>query len=156
MFLVLLGLCLAVEYSASVVTRPAIEGWYRAVERPAWTPPDIAFPIVWTLLYIAMATAAWLAWRAEPGASRGALWTFVAQLALNASWSFVFFGLQDVALAFVNIVALFLAILAATVAFAQRSRLAAWLMVPYIAWVGYATALNGAILEMNGRFPLAS
>ena len=150
MLLGLLALCLAVEYSAAAVTRPAVDAWYQTLQRPAWTPPDLAFPIVWTILYLAMALAAWLAWRAAPPVAAGALAPFAVQLALNGAWSLVFFGLHRPDLAFVVILALLLAILGTTVAFAQRSAAAAWLMVPYAAWVAYATTLNAGILWLNG------
>ncbi len=147
--LLFLVICLGVEYAAGSVTRPAIEPFYRHLAKPAWTPPDWAFPIVWTILYILMAVAAWEAWRKATWAAAGALVPFFVQLALNGAWSFVFFGEGAIAAGFVVILALLLAILATMAAFGQRSRVAAWLMAPYALWVGYAAALNGAIVLMN-------
>jgi len=146
----LLALCLAVDYLSATVTRPAIETWYQTLERPAWTPPDLAFPIVWLILYLAMAVAAWLAWRAAPRIAAGALVPFAIQLAINAAWPVVFFGWQRPDLAFAVVLALLLAILGTTAAFAQRSRAAAWLMVPYALWVAYATTLNAGVVWLNG------
>lgn len=147
--LLFLVVCLAVELAAASVTQPAIEPWYRNLAKPAWTPPDQVFPIVWTLLYVMMAGAAWQAWRTAPSRFGWPLACFLVQLALNGAWSYVFFGMGDIVAAFLVIVALILAILAATVAFAQVSRAAGLLMVPYLLWVGYAAALNGAIVQMN-------
>jgi tryptophan-rich sensory protein len=147
--LLFLVLCLAVEVAAASVTQPAIEPWYRNLAKPAWTPPDQAFPIVWTLLYILMAVAVWQAWRDAPNRFGWPLACFLIQLALNGAWSYVFFGMGEIVAAFLVIMALVLAILATVVTFAQVSRPAAWLMLPYLLWVGYATALNGAIVQMN-------
>lgn len=147
--LLLVGLCLAVEMAAAALTRPAIEPWYRDLAKPAWTPPAAAFPIVWTGLYLLMAAAAWQAWRAAPAYAGWPLACFFVQLALNGAWPAIFFALGDIAGAFLGIVALLLAIVATTVAFAQLDRIAGWLMVPYLLWVGYAGALNAAIVRMN-------
>ncbi|SDF46711.1 TspO and MBR related proteins [Limimonas halophila] len=146
--LLFLAICVGVEWSASVVTRPAVEGWYQALPKPAWTPPDIAFPIVWTILYVLMAVAAWLAWRAAPRLSHWPLAIFGVQLALNAAWSYVFFGFGWIAGGFVVILALALAIAATIVAFSRVSRTAAWLLVPYQLWVLYAATLNGGIVQL--------
>jgi len=146
--LLFLALCAGVEWSASVVTRPAVAGWYQAIPKPAWTPPDIAFPIVWTILYIMMAVAAWLAWRAAPRHAGWPLAIFFVQLALNAAWSYVFFGFGWIAAGFVVLLALTLAIAATIAAFSRVSRPAAWLLVPYQIWVLYAATLNGGIVQL--------
>ena len=121
--------------------------WYQALEKPSWTPPDWLFPPVWTLLYLAIAFAGWLSWRrtSKPVTVSSILWFL--QLLLNASWSWVFFGLREPTFALANIVVL----LAMIVAFAvvTESRLAAALFVPYALWVGYATALNLQIVRLN-------
>mgnify|MGYP006421140905 CR=1 FL=1 len=147
--ILLLAICAVVEYAAAVVTRPAVATWYQDIQRPAWTPPDMAFPIVWTTLYVLMALAAWQAWRRVPHAAAGALIPFLIQLALNAAWSYAFFGYGNFPLGFVVLVALVLAVLATITAFAQRSGLAAWLMAPYLVWICYAAALNARIVQLN-------
>lgn len=127
-----------------------MQTWYQEIERPSWTPPDLAFPIVWTLLYLTMAVAAWLVWRWGGGAQlRRAFLLFALQLGLNFAWSFLFFGLRSPLLGLIDIVALWLAILATMAAFAPISRLAFWLMVPYWLWVTYAASLNLGILILN-------
>jgi tryptophan-rich sensory protein len=123
-------------------------GWYAALEKPSWTPPNWLFSPVWTLLYIAIAVAGWLVWRKtrKIGAPL-AIW--FAQLVLNAAWSWLFFGVHRTGLALADIV-LMLALIAAFIATARReSRLAAGLFIPYFLWVAYATSLNLAIWRMN-------
>ena len=106
------------------------------------------FAPVWITLYTLMGVAAWLVWRTGPGRRRSLTW-FAVQLALNAAWTPVFFGLRAIGAGLVVIVLLELAILATIAAFAPRSRLAAALLVPYAAWVGFATALNAALWIAN-------
>jgi len=131
--------------------------WYAALEKPAWNPPAWVFAPVWTLLYAMMAVAGWLVWRAGGSAvggagapSRGiALGVYALQLVLNGAWSWLFFGLQRPGLAFAEIVALWLAILATTVLFWRVKPLAGALLVPYLAWVAFAAVLNLALWRLN-------
>jgi len=121
--------------------------WY---ERPSWAPPDWVFGPVWTLLYTLMALAAWLVWRrAGFAAAHGALGAYIVQLALNASWTPVFFGLRMPGAAFALIIALWIAIIITVVLFAQHSAAAAWLLSPYLAWVTFAAALNLRIWQLT-------
>jgi len=149
-FLGLLAVCLGVGALGALVTAPAVSAWYPTLAKPAWTPPDGAFGPVWTALYLAMAVAAWRVlvrdgWRE----GRLPLIAFAVQLALNAAWSWIFFGARAPCPAFVEILFLWPVVLATTMLFFARSRLAGWLMVPYLAWAAYAAALNGAICSMN-------
>ncbi len=124
--------------------------WYASLAKPAWTPPGAAFGPVWTALYALMGIAAWLVWRRE--GFRGsilALTLFLAQLVLNAAWTWLFFGLQRPGLAFLEIAVLWAMILAVTASFWRESRVAGALMLPYLAWVGFASFLNFAIWRMN-------
>jgi benzodiazapine receptor len=124
--------------------------FYGQLRQPAWAPPAWVFGPVWSLLYMAMAVAAWIVWRERSWArARGALGLFVAQLALNALWSWLFFAWHRGALAFVDIVLLILLIVSTIVAFARIRRLAAWLLAPYLAWVCFAAALNFAVWQLN-------
>ncbi len=121
--------------------------WYTS---PSWAPPDWVFGPVWTALYTMMAVAAWLVWRRRGfSAARAALGVYILQLALNAAWTPVFFGLRMPGAAFVVIVALWVAIAAATVLFWKHSRAAGALFVPYIAWVSFAGALNFSIWRLT-------
>lgn len=141
----------------SRATLPAISGWYAGLSKPSWTPPNWVFGPAWTLLYILMAVAAWLVWRTrarlqQVGQSAplgGALVPYAVQLALNLLWSLLFFGGQLVLAAMIDITGLLVAILVTITAFARRSRLAAWLLAPYFAWVCYAASLNLGILLLN-------
>ena len=124
--------------------------WYQTLVKPSWTPPSWLFGPVWTLLYGMMAAAAWLVWK-RYGLS-GALVplaAFVVQLALNAAWSWLFFGLHRPGLAFTEIVLLWLAILATLLLFWSEERLAGVLLIPYIAWVSFAAVLNFTLWRLN-------
>lgn len=140
-------LCFGVSVLGARATLPALAEWYPALEKPPWTPPGWVFGPVWTLLYPLVAVAGWLAWR--EGRCRLGMLLFFLQLALNAAWPWLFFGQRRPDLALVAIVALWLAILGTIVAFWRVSRGAALLLVPYLAWVGFASALNHAIWKLN-------
>jgi tryptophan-rich sensory protein len=121
--------------------------WYAALTKPPWTPPDAAFPIVWSALYVCIGVAAALVWRAT--SDRRPLLPWFVQLALNALWSGLFFGLHQPLLALVEIVLLWLAIVVTLRAFHRVRPLAAWLLAPYLAWVTLATTLNAALWWLN-------
>lgn len=120
--------------------------WYAALDKPSWTPPSAAFGIAWTLLYIAIALAGWLEWREVQG-MRASIIAWGAQLILNAAWSWLFFGLHRIGIAFVDILLLLIAIIAFMIT--ARSRVARWLFLPYTLWVAFAGALNLSILLDN-------
>jgi translocator protein len=151
---VLLGfvlVALAAGGLGSLATVPAVPGWYAGLAKPSWTPPSWLFGPVWTLLYLTMGVAAWLVWR-EAGGVRAAglpLTIWLVQLALNALWSFLFFGLRQPGWAFVEVVVLWLAILATVAACWRISPTAGAVLLPYLLWVSYAAALNGALWWMN-------
>lgn len=144
-------LCLGVGFIESVYTRPEIPTWYAGLTKPFWTPPPIAFPIVWTALYILMAIALWRLWdRADPSkARRQAIGLFLVQLALNAIWSPVFFGWHEIRTALVIILLLLLSIAATIAASLRADRAAAWLLMPYVVWVAYATTINAGVVALN-------
>lgn len=119
--------------------------WYYNLDKPSWTPPDWAFPVVWTILYIIMAYAAWRVWDLDGLGLAIIVWGI--QLALNAGWSAVFFGIKNPELALAELVAFWLALALTIVLFAQVDTLAAVLMVPYIVWVTVAGALNLSIVR---------
>ena len=124
--------------------------WYSALKKPVWNPPAWVFGPVWTALYTMMAVAAWLVWcRGGFVNQRGPLTLFLVQLALNAAWTPLFFGLHLPGLAFAEIMLLWLTIAATLAAFRRVSRAAAWLLVPYLLWVGFAAALNFALWRLN-------
>jgi tryptophan-rich sensory protein len=148
--LLLLALCLGVGFLGSLVTGPAVESWYPTLTLPSWRPPDAAFPIVWTTLYVLMAVSAWLVWRKRPFAEvRDALILFAVQLGANLAWSFLFFGLRSPLLGLLDILLLDLLLVAMIVVFWRHDRLAAAMNLPYLVWVLFATALNLWIVFEN-------
>ena len=146
-----LGFWLAVTFAAAWIGSRFQPGeWYAGLVKPVLTPPPWVFGPVWTLLYVMMGTAAWLVWRTHGLAK--AIWPlglFLGQLALNALWSYLFFGLQRPGLAFLDIVALWLGILATLLAFWRAYPPAGLLLVPYLLWVSFATYLNFQFWRLN-------
>jgi tryptophan-rich sensory protein len=124
--------------------------WYAALRKPSWNPPGWVFGPVWSALYTMMAVAVWLVWkRGGFVAQRRPLALFLAQLFLNAAWTPLFFGLHRPGIALVEIVLLWLAIAATLAAFRPVSRVAVWLLAPYLVWVSFATMLNLALWRLN-------
>lgn len=124
--------------------------FYAQLERPAWAPPAWLFGPVWTALYLLMGLAAWLVWKERGWAgARGALSLYIAQLAANSLWSWIFFAWHRGAWALAEILALAALIVATMAAFARVRRLAAALLAPYLAWVLFATALTAALWRRN-------
>ncbi len=142
---------MAAALLGGLVTRANIPTWYAAIERPSFTPPNGVFGPVWTVLFAMIALSAYRILSRPPSpARRGALAVFAAQLALNTAWSFAFFGLRSPLAGLLVIVPLWASIALTIARFAPLDRTAAWLLVPYLAWVSYATALNIAIWWLNG------
>lgn len=124
--------------------------WYASLKKPTWNPPGWIFGPVWTTLYIMMSVSAWLVWkRGGFAAQLGPLALFLAQLALNALWTPLFFGLRQPGLAFAEILLLWLAITVTIVVFHRVSPAAAWLLAPYLAWVSFAAVLNFTLWRLN-------
>jgi benzodiazapine receptor len=141
------ALCLAAAWFGSRFEPGA---WYTGLARPAYTPPAWVFAPVWTLLYMLMALAAWLVWREHGFAGAPiALSLFMVQLALNAAWSWIFFGLHRPGLALAEIQILWWAIMVTLIAFWRRRRLAGRLLLPYLLWVTFATVLNFGFWQLN-------
>jgi translocator protein len=145
-----LATCFLVASVSSTFSIPAIPHWYAALNKPSFNPPNSVFGPVWTILYALMAIAAWLVSR-EPasGLRSSALRIFWLQLFLNFAWSWIFFRQHQLAGALLEIVLLWLAIVAATALFSRVSRVATWLLLPYLAWVAFATILNYEIWRLN-------
>lgn len=145
--IVSLALCFS---AAAIGTRFMPGEWYAGLAKPSWNPPGWLFGPVWSLLYTLMGVAAWRVWR--KAGFRGAplaMAAFAIQLVLNAVWSWLFFGLHRMDLAFVEIVALWCAILATAIAFHRIDRPAAWMLAPYLAWVAFASVLNATLWRLN-------
>ena len=135
----------------SLFTYRSISTWYTALEKPFFSPPNWVFAPVWIALYTLMGIAAYLVWKKgmKKKNVRTSLYLFGAQLVLNALWSILFFGMRSLLYSFLEIVALWLLILATTLQFYKISRKAAMLMVPYVLWVSFAALLNLSILMLN-------
>jgi tryptophan-rich sensory protein len=143
--------CVIVGSLGSLVTVTGPGSWYASLEKPFFTPPGWVFAPVWITLFTLMGIALYLIWESGTGKRdvRVALGIFGAQFALNVIWSFLFFGLQSPLLGFIEIILLWGMIVATIVAFYRVRKMAAYLLVPYIAWVTIASALNGSIYFMN-------
>jgi benzodiazapine receptor len=146
-----LSFWLAVTFAAAWIGSRFQPGdWYAGLIKPALTPPAWVFGPVWTLLYVMMATAAWLVWRRHGLANAiGPLILFLGQLVLNALWSYLFFGLQRPGPAFLDIVALWLATMTTLIAFWHSYPAAGVLLLPYLLWVSFATYLNFQFWQLN-------
>lgn len=125
--------------------------WYRGLDKPAWRPPDWLFAPAWAVLYTMIAISGWLIWREAGDTSQGrlALIVYGLHLLVNASWSAVFFGLRRPGLAFLDIVLLWASIGLTAILFHDIRPLAAWLLMPYLAWVSFAAVLNFSIWRRN-------
>ncbi|GJD35225.1 TspO/MBR family protein [Methylobacterium aerolatum] len=139
----------------SLSTQAEIEGWYAQLNKPWFNPPDWVFPVAWTILYTMIAIALWRLLGARPrtGPSREgwrlALAVFLVQIALNAAWTPVFFSAHAIGLGLVVVAALLVMVLWTIRLTWRFDSLAAWLLMPYAAWVAFATILNAAILRVN-------
>ncbi|HJV98819.1 MAG TPA: TspO/MBR family protein [Arthrobacter sp.] len=145
---VFLGASALVAWLGAFATVNNVNGWYLSADKAPWTPPNVMFGPVWTVLYAAMAVAAWLVWRRHVPESRAALVLYGIQLALNLLWTPVFFGLYPVLgtaalwLAFAIILALIVAVTFTVLRFGPISRAAGLLLLPYVTWIVFASSLN--------------
>jgi benzodiazapine receptor len=147
--IVWIAVSLAAGAVGALATRRARE-FYASLATPSWAPPGWVFGPVWTTLYVLMGVAAWRVWQSAGWAgAAGALSLFIVQLVVNAAWSWCFFAWRRGALAFADIVLLLGLIVATMIAFARVDGLAAMLLLPYLAWVTFATALTWAIWRGN-------
>lgn len=144
------ALCFAVAWLGSLAAAPKIPSWYAGLHKPAFAPPDYLFPIVWNILYALMALSLWRLWQAPRDETRSrAIALFLLQLAVNLAWPWIFFGAESIRGGLSAILALD-ALVAMTVFAAWKvDRFAAGLLLPYLLWIGYATALNAGIAGLN-------
>lgn len=149
--LISIALPLAVGGIAGLFTTPEIDGWYKNLNKPSWQPPSWVFGPVWTVLYVLMGIAFYLVWKSGVPSKkkRMAITLWLVQLVFNFFWSFIFFKKHQIDWALGEIVLLWLFILLTILFFGRISKLAAWLMVPYISWVTFATLLTLTIYQLN-------
>ena len=144
------ALPLAVGAVAGMFTAEAVPEWYASLNRPSISPPNWLFGPVWTTLYILMGISLWLIWRLPKEAGRNrAMAFFFIQLALNFGWSFIFFYFHQIGLALIEIILLWIAIVLMLVHFYRLRPISAWINVPYLLWVTFATILTAAYYQMN-------
>jgi tryptophan-rich sensory protein len=146
-----LGAVIAASVAGALVTYPSLMPWYESLNKPSFNPPNSVFPEVWTTLYGIMAFTVWRVLRHRPDsrARRIALTLFFVQLVLNATWSWMFFGMQSPLLGMINIVPQFLLVLATIRAFGKIDTIAALCLVPLALWLAFATTLNISIWWLN-------
>jgi benzodiazapine receptor len=142
-----IGLCLLVGATDATLVRHSLAGWYLSLTRPPGTPPNWVFGPVWAVLYVMLGTAAWLVWRQVGAGPALRLWGW--QVAANALWAPAFFGLHQIALALAVIAVLLILVVLTLRAFRHLSPAAGWLMLPYLAWIGYAAYLNVGFWCLN-------
>jgi benzodiazapine receptor len=133
----------------SYFTNLSVKTWYPTLVKPSWTPSGVTIGIVWTVLYALMAIAAWIVWQYGTRLRQRAFVLYAIQLILNVGWSAVFFGLRSPGLALLEIIFLWIAILATLLAFQKVSKLAGFLMLPYLIWVTFAGFLNALVWRLN-------
>lgn len=149
-YVALAGWILLCYGAAALGGLAAPDKWYTQIRKPSWNPPNWVFAPVWTLLFTMMGVAAWLVWEERTSADvKTALILFGVQLVFNVAWSWIFFGMHRIDLAFLEVLPFWGAILATTLAFHQVRPLAGWLFVPYLAWVTFAAFLTFVLWRLN-------
>ena len=149
--IIAIAIPVAVGGISGFFTATGVDSWYQTINKPSWNPPGWIFGPVWTTLYVMMGIALYLVWKsnASEGVKKNAVTIFAIQLILNFFWSFIFFDQQQPGWALVEIIIMWIAILLTIFAFAKVNKTAAWLLVPYISWVSFATILNYTIWKLN-------
>ena len=149
--LIFVLVCELAGFIGSVFTTPSIPGWYAGLAKPPFNPPNWVFAPVWTILYAMMGISAYLVYEKRQGRKDvgRALTIFASQLGLNVAWSIVFFGAHQILGAVIVIVLLWALILATIWLFSRISRAAAYLLIPYILWVSFASVLNISLYTLN-------
>ncbi|XP_032783650.1 translocator protein [Daphnia magna] len=142
------------SFAGGSITRKYIKTWYdKDIKKPSWRPPNLAFPIVWTYLYLTMGYASYLVWRdggeTLDGPARLPLMLFALQLVLNWAWSYIFFYFHNLKLAFYEIIVMHVTIASCVYTFKSVNETASYLMMPYLAWVSFACLLTYTIWRMN-------
>ena len=141
---------LAVGGISSFATQRSIKTWFVTLKKPSFNPPNYLFAPVWTVLYILMGVSLYMIWQSPSGDARtNALAIFGIQLLLNFAWSFIFFYFRKITWALLDIMLLWIAIVIMILLFYWIDPVAAYLQIPYLLWVSFATALNGAIRKLN-------
>lgn len=146
-----LALCFLAGFIGSIFTTPSIATWYADLIKPSFNPPNWIFAPVWTILYVLMAISFYLVWQkgTKEKIVQTSLFSFIFQLMLNMLWSIVFFGMHSPLWGFLVIILLWIAILTTIVCFYKVSKLASYVLIPYILWVSFAAVLNYSVFILN-------
>lgn len=149
-FIIAIALPLSLGAIAGIFTADSVQGWYATLVKPSFSPPNWVFGPVWTTLYVLMGISFYLVWIQPAGKKRdNAIMLFLCQLALNVAWSFLFFYFKQPGLALVEIILLWILIVIMLIQFYKVKPLAAFLNIPYLLWVSFATALNAGYYLLN-------
>lgn len=143
------SVCVLLGIASGFSTLESIDNWYKYISKPSWNPPNWLFGPVWTVLYFLMGFALALIWHADKPGKKSAEGLFIIQFALNLTWSFIFFNMHLPGWAFAEIVVMLLFIILTVISFYRINKTAAYLLVPYLLWVSFATVLNGTIWYLN-------
>lgn len=133
--------------SSGAVFKPG--AWYESLNKPTWTPPNWAFPVVWSILFVLNAAAGWIVWESVSPPAWPALAIYGVSLILNAVWSALFFGARRMRAALIEVVFLWVSLAAVIAAFAPINPAAAWMVAPYLVWVTVAAFLNLRMIQLN-------
>ncbi|MBP8115793.1 MAG: tryptophan-rich sensory protein [Chitinophagaceae bacterium] len=149
--IIAIAIPVAVGGISGFFTATGVDSWYQTINKPSWNPPGWIFGPVWTTLYVMMGIALFLVWKSDSSdiLKKTAIALFAIQLILNFFWSFIFFDQQQIGWALLEIIVMWIFILLTIFAFGNVSKLAAWLLVPYVSWVSFATILNYTIWKLN-------
>lgn len=144
-------ICEGVGVISALISNVGMNEWFAALNKPSWNPPSYLFGPVWTTLYLMMAISLWLVWKSDASEKekQNAMWLFAAQLFFNFWWSVIFFKFHSPLFAFVDILLMIITITLTIFSFSRFSKPAAWLLMPYISWVCFATLLNYSIWSLN-------
>lgn len=149
-FIICLAIPLVVGSISDIAAMAGVKTWYAELVKPSFNPPNYLFGPVWTALYLLMGISLFLIWQSPAGIMRiQALWIFAIQLILNFAWSFIFFYFRQAGWAFFEIILIWICIVAMLVIFYRVSKPAAFLQIPYLLWVTFASALNGSVWLLN-------
>lgn len=143
------SLCVTLGILSGFSTVESINNWYQHINKPSWNPPNWIFGPVWTTLYILMGISVALIWHTGHQFKNRAIGLFIIQFGFNLAWSFIFFNLHAIGWAFVEILLMLFFISLTLYSFYKINRLAAWLLIPYLLWVSFASVLNGTIWFLN-------
>lgn len=149
-FIISIAIPLAIGYLGSIFTTSSVNSWYTTINKPSFNPPNYLFAPIWTALFVLIGISFYFVWMKKfEGEKEKVITIYFVQLLLNFLWSLFFFGVQSPALAFLDIIALWFMIVVNIIIFYRISKISGWMLVPYLLWVSFASALNLSIVILN-------